>query len=195
MENILYLDDYINFYNKKIGKTIIVKPYKKTLYYGKIVDRSKFILFFNKLKKQYKLNNNLLREKICIIVNSSYTIEDKNNLKEILEELNYKKIIFINELNLIQIDNKSVFINYNHSYFYFYYINCLGKIEQKIYNNDYINNKLIINIINIINKNKLIISGKNYKELITKLQKLKNEYYTYENNEELFIKLIKNKYV
>ena len=59
MNNVLYLDDYINFYNSKNKKIIITKPYKNTLKCGRIIDRDKFIKKFNKIILDNHLNNNL----------------------------------------------------------------------------------------------------------------------------------------
>ena len=42
MNNILYLDDYINIYNLKNNKLITIKPYKNTLENGLIIDKDKF---------------------------------------------------------------------------------------------------------------------------------------------------------
>jgi len=195
MENILYLDDNINLYNKKIDKTIIMKPYKKTLKNGKIIDREKFLKKFVKIKKNNYLNNYFIGECIIVIINSNYSKEDKYNLKEILEELNYKNVKFIKEKELIKIDNKTVFINYNFSYLNIYYIDSIGNIEMKMYEKDYIIDKIIIKILNIINKRKIIITGKNYKELIPKLEKTNFEYFFYENNDNLYIDLLNSKNV
>lgn len=196
MENILYLDDYINFYVKKLDKIINIKPYKKTLYNGKIIDRKKFIKNFQKIKDEYKLNNFIFNEKITLIINSTYNKEDKIIFQEIMEELEYKNITFINELEFIKIDKKSIFINFNYSYFYLYYLNEFGNIKLKVYQNDLINKKLLIHIIELINKKQLIITGKNYKELINILKKTNYKYFYYEKNDYLFIHLLlKNKNV
>ena len=77
MENILYLDDYINFWNKKLNKILVIKPYKNTLLNGHIIDRDKFIKRFNKIIIDNKLNKNIFNNTITIIINSSYTKEDK----------------------------------------------------------------------------------------------------------------------
>jgi len=193
MENILYLDDYINFYIKKEDKIASIKPYKNTLENGKIIDTKKFIKKFRRIKEEYKLNNFLINEKITIIINSIYNKEDKIILQEVMEELEYKNIIFINELDLIKIDKNSIFINFNYTYFYLYYLNELGNVELKIYQNDLINKKLLINILEIINKNKIIITGKNYNEIINILRKTTYNYFYYEENNYIFINLLLKK--
>ena len=192
MENILYLDDCINLYNKNHKKIICVKPYKNTLLNGHIIDRKKFIEKFVNIKRENKLHNKLFNEKIIVIINASYKKEDKILLKEILEELNYKKVEYVNEINLIKIDKNMCFINFNEGYFLLYYLNYKGNVEMKIYANDYINKALIKDILNIINKSKIIITGKNAKELIGLLEHTKFNYYYYQKFENLFLNLLIN---
>lgn len=196
MENILYLDDYINFYIKKLNKLEVIKPYKNTLDNGKIIDRNKFIKIFKKIKEIYKLNNFIFNEKIIIIINKTYNKEDKILLQQIMEELEYKNITFINELELIKIGKKSLFINFNYTYFYIYYMDEYGLINIINLKNNMIIKKVLNHIINLLNKNTIIITGKNYKELVNMLKKTKYNYLYYEENECLFINLfIKNKSV
>lgn len=189
MSNILYLDDYINFYNDKLKKIIIEKPYNNTLFNGKIINKDKFINKFVKIKEKYKINNNLFNENIIVIINSSFKDIDKLILKEILEELNYKKVKFVNEVDIIKLNKKSIFINYSISYFYIYNINHQGSISQNIYENNYVNKKLILNIIDILNKEDIIFTGKNYRELLNVLKTSNKNYYYYEENDNLLIKL------
>ena len=60
--------------------------------------------------------------------------------------------------------------------------------------NNMIIKKVLNHIINLLNKNTIIITGKNYKELVNMLKKTKYNYLYYEENECLFINLfIKNK--
>ena len=108
MENILYLDDYINLYNKK--KDLLIKniPYKGTLKYGKIIDHIKFIKKYNKILENNKLNKNILGSSILVIINDSYTKEDKRIIKEALENLNYKRVVFKKELEYFKIKKNSI---------------------------------------------------------------------------------------
>lgn len=196
MENILYLDDYINFYIKKRNNIVSIKPYKNTLNKGKIIDRKKFINVFKKIKETNKLNNFIVNENVIIIINSNYNKEDKIMLQEVLEELEYKNIKFINELKLIKIDKNSIFVNYNESYFYLYYLNKLGNVEMDVYQNNIINKNLIINIFKLIDKRNILVAGKNYKELINILKTTNYNYFYYEDNKNLFLTLLlKNKSV
>ena len=52
MDNIIYIDDYINLYNKKNHKLIITKPYNNTLRNGFIIDKDKFIKKMNKISSK-----------------------------------------------------------------------------------------------------------------------------------------------
>lgn len=189
MEQYLYLDDYINFYNQKLNEIKIIIPYKKTLIDGRIINRKKFLKKFKMFLETNKLNNKIFGESINVIINSSYSEEDKLIIKEVLEELNYKNINFINEINLLKIDKNTLFINYNYSYFYLYYLNNLGNIEMKLYKNDYINKKLINDIFKIIQKDKIILCGKNIEELINIIKNKYYNYFYYEDHNNLYIKL------
>lgn len=195
MKNILYIDDYINLYSNKLNKIINYKPYKNTLWLGRIIDKNKFIKSFLKLKEQNAISNNILSEDLIIIISSIIKEEDKNLFKEIMEELNYKKVYFINELDLIKLTKDYIFINFNYTYFYIYYIQEDGKVNLNIYNKNEINTKIILNIIKLFNK-KIIITGKNYQELLNILKNTDLNYYFYEENNNLFINLLlKNKNV
>lgn len=187
--NILYLDDFINIYSNKLKKIIIRKPYKETLNNGRIIDKNKFIRSFLKLKEENNLNNNLLNESMLIITSSVIKSEDKILLKDTMEELNYKNIKFINELEILKIDKKILFINFNYSYFYIYSITENGKIKISLYENDAINKSLILKIINLFNKEKIIITGKNSKEIINILKNTNFNYYYFEEANNLFINM------
>lgn len=193
MQNILYLDDFINYYSIKLQKTIIIKPYKDTIHNGRLINKEKFIKSFLKLKDNYKLNNSIFNEDIIVIINSFVKKIDKQLLKNILEELNYKNIKFINEIEIININKKIMFINFNYSYFSIYCIEN-NKTQSNIYENNLVNKNLLLNIIKYWSKREIIFTGKNYKELLNILEKSEYNYYYFEENENLYInKLLKNK--
>ena len=194
MKNVLYLDDYINFYSSKLNKIIIYKPYKNTFWMGRIINKKKFIINFLKLKEINGLNNSILSEEIIIITNKLIKDEDKILLNEVMEELNYKKITFINELEIIKIEKDSLFIFFNYSYFYIYYVKEDGKIKLIFYENNELNKMLIKYILKMFNKNDIFISGKNYNELINIIKDKKLNYFYYENNNNLFIENLKIMY-
>jgi len=190
MENILYLDDYINFYDKKTKRIISFKPYKHTLKNGLIIDSKKFINSYKKMKSVNNIVDTLINEKIILIVNSNYHADDRNKIKDILEELNYKNVKIINEVDLLNLNKNNIFINYNNTYFNIYYINDLNKVDLITYKKNNVNNSLVINILEYLNKENIIIFGKNYKELINIFKDTNYNYYFYEYSENLFINLL-----
>ncbi len=190
MENILYLDDYINFWNKKLNKILVIKPYKNTLLNGHIIDRDKFIKRFNKIIIDNKLNKNIFNNTITIIINSSYTKEDKRIITEIFEELNYKQIQYINELNYLTINKNNLIINYNDTYFYFYYLNNKGNIDMLMLPNNSITNAFFIEYIKLLKKNNIYLFGKSFYTITKKLNQEKINYYFYEESNNLILMLI-----
>lgn len=191
--DILYLDDYINLYSKKHNKILMVRPYKNTLKNGHIINKEKFIKKLMKILNEYQINKNIFNNAINVIINNSYSLIDKEILKEILELLNYKKVNFIQEINYLNINKNKLYINFNNSYFYIYSINKIGNVMINMYDNNEINSGLIKKIIKLYNKEKIYIFGKNYLELIKILNKEKIDYYFFENSEFLFLEvMIKN---
>ena len=196
MENILYLDDYINLYNKK--KDLLIKniPYKGTLKYGKIIDHIKFTKKYNKILENNKLNKNILGSSILVIINDSYTKEDKRIIKEALENLNYKRVVFKNELEYFKIKKNSILINANQDYINITYLENNGKV--KVFNLEYNSffKEILIDVLKKF-KNKIIyLYGKNYEELISILENLKINYYYFEESENLILsKIILDKHL
>lgn len=190
MENILYLDDYINLYNKNENKIIIYKPYKNTLKNGKIIDRSKFIKKFNKLLEEYHLKNNFFNNSISIVISNDITEEDKKLFLEIFDELNYKNIKFIREIEYLKINKNSLYICFNNSYFYIYNVNELGKIEMNIFALNKLTKKFIVDILKFYQKKIIYIFGKNYQELDNILKNKDLEYYYFEESDNLILKII-----
>ena len=193
MENILYLDSHINIYVKKLDKILNIKPYKNTLSNGIIIDSKKFIKILKTVQSENKLNNSFINESIIIINNSFFTKDYKEYIKQLMEEINYKNCKFIHEIKLINLNKNTIFINYNETYFYINYINKEGKIKTKLYEKDLINKNIILNILKIIDKKNIIISGKKCQELVNILKKTNYNYYYFEDSKNTFIELLKNK--
>ena len=190
MENILYLDDYINFWHKKLNKILVIKPYKDTLLNGKIIDRDKFIKRFSKIIVENKLNKNIFNNTITVIINSSYTKEDKKIIIDILEDLNYKNIKLVNEINYLNVNKNNLVINYNDTYFYFYYQNHKGNIDMLMLPNNNITNVFITDYIKLLKKKNIYLFGKAFLDITSKLDKEKINYYYYEDSTNLIINLI-----
>ena len=192
MENILYIDDYINLYNKNINKIIVYKPYKNTLNKGRIIDREKFIKLYSKLLKEYKLNNHIFGNSIKVIINNNINKEDINLIKIVLEELNYQNISFVKEIRYLNINSKSIYVCFNNNYFYLYYLDDFGNIIMLMYDYNKINLLLVSKVIKYLNKKEIYIFGKNYQELINILDKYKIDYYYYYDSDNLILKKIIN---
>jgi len=191
-DNILYLDDYINFYNKKNNTLLIIKPYKNTLKNGIIIDREKFIMKMTKVLEKNRLNKNLFSEGVSVISNNLFNKESKLLIKQTMEELNYVKIDFIQETNFLKVNKDNIFINCNYEYFYILFNNSSGNVICNIYKNDAINKALIKSIIKLINKRNVILYGKNYKEIKNILEKNHIEYFRFEETDNLIIKFLLN---
>ena len=187
LENILYLDDYINLYNTK--KDLLIKsiPYKGTLKYGHVIDHLKFIKKYSKIIKDNKLNKNFFGSNILVIINDSYTKEDKRIIKESLETLNYKKITFKNEIDYFKLKKNDILIRSNFSYISITYLDALGKM--KVLNLDYDNftKEFISDILKKFRNKKVYLYGKNYLEIIDLLEDLNINYYYYSESENLII--------
>ena len=188
MENILYLDDYINLYNKRHNKIIIKKPYKETLENGKIINKEKFIKVFNKIISENKLNKNIFNNEITVIINSLYRVEDKKILLDVLESLNYKRVKIIKEINLLKINKDTIYINASKSYILIYYIDNFGNVSYLTYTYNMINKILLPNIIKNLDFKKIIVYGKNYEEVISILDKGKINYFYYEDSKNFILK-------
>ena len=182
--NVLYLDDYINYYSEKLNKIISLKPYKDTLRNGYIINRIKFIKIFDKLLKDIKPG--LLNESITVIINNYATYEDKLLLKDVLNELNYKKVLFVNEERLLKVNKNKIYINCNSSYFYILHINYNGNLNLEMYKNIELNRNIIIEL---IKKQSVILYGKNIKDFINVLDNNNINYYVYENYSNVLIEL------
>ncbi len=187
MNNILYLDDYINFYHN--NNIYVYKPLKKSLEYGKIYNKDKFIRSYNNMLNKNHIKYSLFSENIYVIINNTYSDIDKEYLIDILKYLNYKHIYFINELKYIDINKNKVIINVSNSYYYIIYTNIYGNIEVNIYKLNEINNKVLLNILDHLNKKEIILYGKNYKEIENIIDN-KYNYYIYEYYNNLIINII-----
>lgn len=192
MRAILYLDDYINFYDKNTNEIIKIIPYKDTLRYGIIIDRNKFIKKMIKELNKLKYKNSLFNNEIDVIISNYYTNEDKLIIKDVLDELNYKNVFFIQEEKYLNINKNNVYINCNYSYFYLLYTNYYGNTVVNLYKNDLINKSIFINIIDQFKDKNIFLYGKNASEFESILKKYDINYYIYEEKDNLIIKYLLN---
>ena len=190
MENILYLDDYINLYNEKLQKIITYKPYKNTLKFGHIIDSEKFSKNMSMLIKANNLSNNIFNSEISIVINPTYSKLEKQVIKNILEDLNYKNIKFIQELDYLKLSKDNLIINYNYEYMHWYYIDKLGKVKMILLENNEINCYLIKTILKKLNKKEIYLFGKNIQEIENILKEEPWHYYYFEDSENLIINKI-----
>ena len=188
MENIMYLDDYINLYIQKENKIYIIKPYKDTLENGKIINREKFIKKMTKVFNEKKINK-FFNAEISIIINSLINSEDKKVIEYCLNEINYKKVNFIREEKFLKLDKNSLYINCNQTYINFYYIDYKGNTLIKNYQNDDLNKNIFSKIVQKINKKDIYLYGKNYIEMVDTLEKEAVNYYYFEDSNNLIINL------
>ena len=188
MENIMYLDDYINLYIQKENKIYIIKPYKDTLENGKIINREKFIKKMTKVFNEKKINK-FFNAEISIIINSLINSEDKKVIEYCLNEINYKKVNFIREEKFLKLDKNSLYINCNQTYINFYYIDYKGNTLIKNYQNDDLNKNIFSEIVQKINKKDIYLYGKNYIEMVDTLEKEAVNYYYFEDSNNLIINL------
>ena len=192
MENILFLDDYINLYNKKDATIYVIKPYKGTLQHGRIIDRSKFNLKMSQILKSKKINNNLFNSNILVILNSLITKEDKKVIMDTMDELNYKHQEYLKEDKLLNINKNSLYIFCSDTYFYFLSTNYKGNLDVSLYNYNNVNINNLVNLIKEYHKKDIYLYGKNIKEFITVLEKAKLNYYYFDDASNLLIKLYLN---
>lgn len=192
MNNILYLDDYINIYNLKNNKLITIKPYKNTLENGLIIDKDKFNKKLKWIINNNKLEKGILSDSITVITNNLYKNIHKEILKKLLEDINYGKVTFINELDFLKLERGKLFINCNNSYFYFLYLNKYGNTELNLYKKDFINLNNLKNIIDILKITEIYLYGKNYNEIKNILNREKINYYYFDDGDNLIIKMLLN---
>lgn len=186
MNNIVYLDDFINIYSKK-NKRIIVEESSDILKKGKIINTRKFIEKFEAIKKSNKLNT-LVKDNIYIITNNSYDEAYLNSLKQIFENLNYNKINYIKEEDLLNVNNKSIFINTSLNYFELLYY--YGKeLICDYFDLNELNLKILITIINFLNLKEIYLFGKNKNIVKSELINNQIKYYEYSSSENLYIKI------
>lgn len=185
MYNILYLNDFINYFNYKTKKIIKFKPFADTIENGIIIDIKKFIKCFKKILRDNNIKPGLFYDKLIIIIPPNFSNASKYLYKEIFNNLNFKIIIFKNEISLYKIAKNNINININTNYFYYTKV-VNGKTKSYLYN---IQDLDLLDFSNP--KETYYIYGSNTNKLVELLEKNKLNYYLFENQENYFINKLK----
>lgn len=129
VRNIVYLtDEVIYIKNNKLNEIIKSKIKKGIIKNGRVINKDKFINAFTKIINDNKINNNIFGSTIKIIVNSSYSSIDINNLKEIFTYLNYRKVLIDYESKYYKLKNNNVYLSIYDNYVYLYYLDEYKKV-------------------------------------------------------------------
>lgn len=189
VNNLLYLtDDTIYLKNKKHKEIIKYKISKKIINNGKIYNIDKFINAYSKLLTEYHLNNNLFGDTIKIIINPTYTPADISLIKLIFEKFNYRKILFINEYKIYNLNTNNAYINVTNTYLIITLINEYKQIKSYFISFDYFNNlkELLVYIKNRILNKDIYLIGKGHilEEIFQNFEnKYQNKTYMFVNSE------------
>ena len=104
------------------------------------------------------------------------------------ENLNYNKINYIKEEDLLNVNNKSIFINTSLNYFELLYY--YGKeLICDYFDLNELNLKILITIINFLNHKEIYLFGKNKNIVKSELINNQIKYYEYSSSENLYIKI------
>lgn len=181
MYNILYINDYINYYDKKTNQLIKHTPYAKSIDKGLISDINKFIKSFKRMIKDNKIKQGMFNDKLLIITPPNFTSAYKYLYKQIFISLNYNFIVFKNEINFYNLSKKNINISLSNNYFY---------ITKSFYNKT-ISNCYTIEDLNIIlkdNTKNYYLYGLPSELIINTFEKNNLNYYLFDENENIFIK-------
>ena len=159
----------------------------------KVINKQLFCEEFNKIIEENKINNRILTDNINIIIDDTFKEIDKENLKTILKELSFNKILFINGINIFHLDDNELLINISENNIKFYYYSKILNINIYFKKYKQILNTYIKEILKKYNLKIIKIYG-DYKDInnIAKyIEKvLFKEVYTYSYSELMPIKLL-----
>ena len=187
-KNILYLsDDYIFLYSHNLKKMIKYKLPNNVLKNGKVANTKLFIANYKKFMHEYKLNNNLLGDKITIIVNPSYTKTDIDLITNLFQDLAYRKVQIVNEMKLYNLNSSNAYLNYNNEYFIFSYLDYYKVKHSYLLPTELFTESAVIELLSkLIKKRNVFCFGlkKDLAQFILKFEaKTSNIVYTFQNNE------------
>ena len=110
----------------------------------KVINKHLIIEELTNIINKQKINQNIIQSNITIIIDSTYTNLDKENIESIFKEIYFNKIKFIKLQEILKQSKKELIIDLSQNNIKYYYLNEV--IEQKIYFLEYINNlKYILN--------------------------------------------------
>ena len=189
-KNILYLTDNSIYY--KTNKIIKYPINQGIVINSKIGNIKKFNKILEELLKSNKLNNSILGNKIKVIINNTWTKADIELLKNILINLNYRKIDFEYDYKYYHLNNKNAYLNILDNYMLLTIINEYHKIKTILINNDLFDSidEKMDYIAKAINNKELFILGYG-EDLITIFNKFEEKYnittYMFSNNESYIL--------
>lgn len=138
MNNIIYLtDEYIFIKNKKQKDIIKYKINKNIILNGKIINAQKFIKTYELVLKKYNLNTNFFGDTIKIITNASYSLLDKQILKNIFSTLNYRKIVIENASKYLKLNQSNAYLEIYDTYQILSFLDGYRKINNILITNNF----------------------------------------------------------
>ena len=152
----------------------------------RVINSEKFTESLSNIIDKLKINHNFFSQNIDIIIDSTYSKEDKILSQNILKELSFNKIKYINITELLNVNTHSLTIELNEYNFKIYYLTTTyqGQI--------YFNKPLIFiepylkELISITNPKEIYIYGdsSDIKKLLNYIEKkyhIKTYYYSHPN--------------
>lgn len=148
----------------------------------KITNKIDFIEQLRTIIDKYKINNKLLTDNINIIIDNTYTKDDKDKIIDIFKELSFNNINLIINTDILHKNNNDLIINVSNKNIKFYHK--YKNIDENIYFDKYLE-ILTLYIKEYISKYKikcikLYGDYKDMQKLINKLErKVRKEVYIY----------------
>ena len=194
--NIIYLIGNNCFYNNgKKNYSFIMS--NGSLKNGKVADKNLFFKDIQYYFKKSKLIGILFSKPLKCIVNSLYNQVDIDILKDILEQLNFKNIIIVKEIELLDF-KKTDYLCLCNEYYILYYKNKYKQKKFKLIPRNYFPSyKELTSFINVIlgnSKRNLFLYGVNISEdVFQKIYKnIKNPVFLLCNSEQYIINISSN---
>lgn len=189
MKNIMYLvDNYIFYYNH--NNCIKYKLDNNILKNGKVANIKLFIKQFKELLSKNHINLGVFGQSIMVVVNPCYTEADIEVLKNILENLGFHNISFINEIRLYKLNKNNAYLNYNNDYSLLTIINKYNKKEFYLIEREFFLENQFIKFIKSKIKNKDLLVFGLYLNIDEFVKNFGNNCYHFSNDETYLIDLL-----